>query len=370
MIVDLRNLLLIGDVLERLRMLPDNSVDCIVTSPPYWGLRDYGVPGQLGLEETFDEYLAKMVLVFKELLRVLKPSGTCWVNMGDCYAGGGHGGGGSFAQDGIRCAEAGTDKNRATRKGRMRSPSGLKDKDLVGQPWALAFALRAAGWYLRQDIIWHKPAPMPESVRDRCTKAHEYLFLLTKSARYYYDINANRTQGDGRPRSSKPAAELVAHFGNGRGHAGLFARQNRPHGWAEKGCEKTVIAHSRRDSFARVSKSTATPGQKPQHRPGREAVDYVETANARSVWTIASRGYKGAHFATFPIELPLRCISAGCPPGGLVLDPFAGSGTTGEAAAKLGRDYLLVELNRKYVPLIVGRLGIFAPRILETGAIA
>lgn len=363
MIVDLRNLLLIGDVLDRLRLLPDDSVDCIVTSPPYWGLRDYGASGQLGLEETFDEYLAKMVLIFKELLRVLKPSGTCWVNMGDCYATNSRGN-----REKVSDKLWGKHKYRnQVREPRVRAIGELKAKDLVGQPWALAFALRAAGWYLRQDIIWSKPAPMPESVRDRCTKAHEYLFLLTKRPRYYYDAEAIRqaVTGNAHSRGNGLNPKALTNSKGCRQNASFSGAICRPQGWAENGTEKTAIAHSRR-----IARQTAEPKHRKStvNHPMGDRTRHDQTAygaNARSVWTIASRGYKGAHFATFPIELPMRCISAGCPPGGLVLDPFAGSGTTGEAAAKLGRDYLLVELNPKFVPLIVGRLGIFAPKIFE-----
>lgn len=191
--------IMIGDVREQLRKLPDDSVHCVVTSPPYWALRDYGVEGQIGLEATPAEFIATMVDVFEEVRRVLRPDGTCWVNMGDSYAGGGNGGGGSFANDGIRAAKPGTDKNVAARTGDRGANSGLKPKDLCMMPHRLAIALQDAGWWVRQDICWSKPNPMPESVRDRCTKAHEYIFLLSKSERYYYDADAIREPVVGDP---------------------------------------------------------------------------------------------------------------------------------------------------------------------------
>ncbi|MCL4109835.1 UNVERIFIED_CONTAM: hypothetical protein GTU68_059582 [Idotea baltica] len=263
----------IGDCRKVLQGLPDESVRCCVTSPPYWGLRDYGVAGQIGMEGTVDEFITQLVDVFREVRRVLTNDGTCWVNMGDCYAGGGNGGG-----------MPGADKNKAAREGERRRPEGFKNKDMIGQPWMLAFALRADGWFLRSDIIWHKPTAMPESVKDRPTKAHEYVFLLSKSERYFYDFEAIM-----------------------------------------------------------------------------EPKDLVERRNKRSVWSIASTGYSEAHFATFPPDLVKPCVLAGSEPGDLVLDPFAGSGTTGEVAVELGRKAVLIELNPEYGKLIEQRLGNVTP---------
>lgn len=283
-----------------------------VTSPPYFGLRDYGHPGQLGLEQTPEQYVAAMVEVFRCVRDVLTDDGTLWLNIGDSYAGGG---GGNYS--------TGTRNNSGQNVANVRNRpdwlanAGLKPKDLIGIPWMLAFALRADGWYLRQDIIWHKPNPMPESVRDRCTKAHEYIFLFSKRERYYFDSEAMK----------EPAT------GNTRGAAASFKR-----------------AGSKREQ--------TIPGQGyGTHRPEREDVAYNETRNRRSVWTVATRPYKGAHFATFPPDLIEPCILAGSRPGDIVLDPFMGSGTTAQVALQHGRRYLGCELNSEYLPLIAERLG-------------
>lgn len=266
--------ILIGDVLDRLRELPDESVHCVVTSPPYWGLRDYGVKGQIGLEKTPAEYLAKMTKVFREVRRVLRSDGTCWMNMGDSYAS-------SPNQRSIKDGDTVGWKqatNTASRLTPSRSPAGSKPKDLMGMPWRLAFALQEDGWWLRQDIIWSKPNPMPESVTDRCTKAHEYIFLLTKSARYFYDAEAIR----------------------------------QPFSPETKALSFETMEFSRRDSFARGTKHTAGKhGQKAQHRPDRDEVSYTGGANKRSVWEIATEAFPEAHFATFPTKLVEPCILAG-----------------------------------------------------------
>lgn len=282
--------------------LADKSVQCCVTSPPYWGLRDYGHSGQIGLEQTPDEYVAQMVAVFREVRRVLRDDGTLWLNLGDSYSSGGMSNPSSKSTLG-----GGKDRGASGYLISRSAPAGLKPKDLVGIPWRVAFALQADGWYLRQDIIWHKPNPMPESVTDRCTKAHEYVFLLSKSARYYYDAEAvkeansetSRTGGTYRTSASKNKQK-------GNGHSGI--------------CREGFVIP----------------------RNGR---------NRRSVWTVATRPYKGAHFATFPPQLIEPCILAGCPVGGIVLDPFGGSGTTGMVAAKHGRKAVLLELNPGYLPL-------------------
>jgi DNA modification methylase len=397
--------LLTGDVRERLTELPDASVQCCVTSPPYWGLRDYGIDGQLGLEPTPDAYVASMVAVFRLVRRVLRGDGTLWLNLGDSYAAGkqgrddndpvtraamdahGHGGGVKLQSKGN------TGKAR-------KPPDGLKPKDLVGIPWRLAFALQADGWYLRSDIIWNKPNPMPESVTDRPTKSHEYVFLLTKSAKYFYDAEAVREKATALPQQR------------------LTAVKNQPSAEAR----------------ARVG------GQNPTCQGGTGT-----DRNARSVWTITTQPYPDAHFATFPEALPERCITAGtsergaCPlcgagwgrvvekgsrmpepehrhppkrlePGQAgnvgagnmgfraskasgkemsawkadhpdtttgwhpscecpaadpvpqrVLDPFAGSGTTGQVAIRLGRSFLGIELNPEYAGLARTRIGGAAP---------
>jgi DNA modification methylase len=297
-----------GDCIEGLRTLPDASVHCCVTSPPYWGLRDYGHDGQIGLESTPEAYVARMVEVFREVRRVLRDDGTCWVNLGDSYAADMKGGGGKASST----LNAKRDSNgivigksivtRAT----QRLQHGLKPKDLVGIPWRVAFALQADGWWLRQDIIWHKPNPMPESVRDRCTKAHEYVFLLTKSERYFYD------------------AEAVS--------------------------EASVIGKARRNFGPQDKGDVRSDGN---HR-GTYQCD--GTRNRRSVWTITTKPYSGAHFAVMPADLVEPCIKAGCPEGGTVLDPFAGCGTTLAVAAELGRSGIGCELNPEYIELANQRI--------------
>lgn len=285
-----------GDVLEVLRQLEPGSVQTCVTSPPYWGLRDYGEPGQLGLEPTPGEYVARMVQVFREVRRVLRDDGTLWLNLSDSYAAAR---GGTYQPAETLAGGIGgkMPNGETTNRGRNGgySPArdaqaiGLKHKDLVGIPWRVAFALQQDGWYLRSDIIWAKPNPMPESVTDRPTKSHEYLFLLTKSPRYFY------------------AADAI-----------------------------------------------------------RETTD----ANARSVWTITTKPYAGAHFATFPPELPARCIKAGTTEGDTVLDPFSGSGTTAWVARNLGRRAIGIDLNADYLALAADRLkqlSLFADAVAGEG---
>jgi len=369
--------ILTGDCRETLKTLPDASVQCCVTSPPYFGLRDYGtakweggeescahlaprlggngekspinggrgqqserdnavqlqqykneckkcgarrVDNQLGLEPTPDAYVANMVAVFREVKRVLRDDGTLWLNLGDSFFSNTKGSGGASAKQ---------DSNAGSRFNAGSLP--LKPKDLIGIPWRVAFALQADGWYLRQDIIWHKPNPMPESVTDRCTKAHEYLFLMSKSARYYFDAAA----------INEPMAE-VSKARMGRGVSAEHKNVN------------------------------GAPGQTPHSmnapRLHGEIVDVPETRNRRSVWTVATSPYKGAHFATFPQDLVKPCILAGCPVGGTVLDPFGGSGTTGLVANMLGRKAVLCELNPKYVELMHERRNDTAPLLLNTEA--
>ena len=292
--------------------LPDGSMNMCVTSPPYWGLRDYGHEGQLGLESTPEQYVANMVEVFREVKRVLRDDGTLWLNIGDSYAnnGGAHGGR-DDNQQGVGAKR--THANGGGDQQPRRAPQGLKHKDLVGIPWMLAFALRADGWYLRQDIIWHKPNPMPESVTDRCTKAHEYLFLLSKSERYHYDNEAIQEESRRFWNSAK------GFGGDNKKSKGVAFLQTQGAGSHHDDVEKS----------------------------GR---------NRRSVWTVNTRPYRGAHFATFPPALIEPCILAGCPKGGTVLDPFGGSGTTAEVALKNGRSVVLNELNPEYIKLAEARI--------------
>lgn len=308
--------ILVGDCIEMMRTLPDQSVHTCITSPPYFGLRDYGVDGQIGLEASPREFIDNLVAVFREVRRVLRDDGTLWVNLGDSYASGGRGGGGRYMAD----RGDGAWQGRGEATGWRSAPTGWKHKDLLGLPWRLAIALQDDGWYLRQDIIWHKPNPMPESIKDRCTKAHEYLFLLSKSPRYYFDQGAIR----------EPARA-----------------QSAPDG------------ASRRNSFARETKYTeGEHGQTAQHRAGRDDIDYDETRNKRSVWTVATASFKGAHFATFPPDLIRPCVLAGAPRGGLVLDPFGGAGTTALVAMQEGRQSVTCELNPEYAALARQRLDV------------
>jgi DNA modification methylase len=320
-----------GDVLARLREIPDGSVNCCVTSPPYWGLRDYGVKGQIGLEATPEAFVARMVEVFREVRRVLRPDGTCWINIGDSYAG-------SCMTGGTRSINGQGQKlesmfRRSFTKNKLASNrdgtgkvSGLKAKDLVGIPWRVAFALQADGWWLRSEIIWHKPNPMPESVTDRPTKAHEQIFLMTKSAHYAYDAAAIAEAAAGRPAlTGGPYCPPGQH----------------PHANARPSVLK--------GGFKGKTEAMAATGQN-----AFRAV--TMTRNKRTVWTITPKPYKEAHFATFPIELPETCILAGCPPGGLVLDPFSGAATTGLAAIKHGRDFIGIELSAKYCRMAAKRL--------------
>src|ERR1043166_4112042 len=324
-----------GDAVEKLREFPSGSVQCCVTSPPYFGLRDYCVPGQLGLESSPAEYVDKLTEVCRDVWRVLKEDGTFWINLGDSYANDGKWGGhtGGKHVKALHCSPI----------GRNKTYTGLKPKDLTGIPWKVAFALQSDGWWLRSDIIWAKANCMPESVRDRPTRSHEYLFLLTKCERYFYDADAIKepaSEADwesriGRANLKKkllPTAEIsgirprVKYTPNGK---------DKPRG------------HSRRhdgfnDRWDHMEKSEQCSGMR----------------NKRDVWTVAPANYPEAHFATFPRDLIKPCIMAGSRVGDVVLDPFAGSGTTGEVALELGRSAILIELNPKYVELAERRCSV------------
>lgn len=290
-----------GDCREVLKTLPDNSVNCCVTSPPYYGLRDYGAAGQIGLENTAGEYVRALVEVFKEVKRVLRSDGTLWLNLGDTYSRAGLGG--NPAESAFR--------KQATNVGSLlpnrRNESGFKPKNLLGIPWRVAFALQDSGWNLRSEIIWYKPNAMPESVTDRPTKSHEQIFLLTKSSKYYYDFEAIK----------------------------------------EPVSENTDWAYSTPDKAARAGITTNGTGKTTLRVCSEDGL-----RNKRSVWVIATQNYSGSHFATFPEKLIEPCILAGCPIGGTVLDPFGGSGTTGRVAVKHGRNAILIELNSSYLELI------------------
>ena len=297
-----------GNCLEVLKDLPEQSVNTCITSPPYWGLRNYQEEEQLGLEDTPEEFVESLVKVFREVKRVLRDDGTVWLNLGDTYCGTGHKG--NYTDP----------KHKEGRNGQKialnNKIDGLKSKDLVGIPWRVALALQQDGWYLRQDIIWHKPNPMPESVTDRCTKSHEYIFLLSKNAKYYFDNESIKEDSVTiiKKRTRKTGTGVDSNIGN-KGSAGNNGKRNK-----------------------------------------------------RSVWTVPPKPFKGAHVATFPPDLIAPCVLAGCPEGGTVLDPFGGAGTTGLVAQQHNRDSILIELNPDYIEIAEKRLNNDAPLFNEVVA--
>jgi DNA modification methylase len=316
-----------GDALASLKALPDGCVRCCVTSPPYWGLRDYGVSGQLGLEATPELYVANLVAVMREVRRVLADDGTLWLNLGDSYVG-------NASPGGESTRTCNSPPNATLAIAITKRGVGLKPKDLVGIPWMVAFALRADGWWLRSDVIWSKPNPMPESVTDRPTKAHEYVFLLSKRERYFYDALA----------IAEPASPNV------------------PWGAKSNGGTKIAVSRGDGDSGTLGKPALKQDGHGRRHagfnaRWDNSDGDERGTRNARSVWTIATQPYKEAHFATFPPKLAERCILAGSATGDTVLDPFTGSGTTGAVALNHGRRFIGIELNPDYIKLAENRIG-------------
>lgn len=302
-----------SDCLPGLKALPDHSVNCCITSPPYYKLRDYGNAAQIGLEKTPEEYIQKLVGIFHEVHRILKDDGTLWLNIGDSYA---------------------------------TSTQGCKPKDLIGIPWELAFALRADGWYLRQDIIWHKPNAMPESVKDRCSKAHEYIFLLSKSQHYYFDSESIKTIAI--TEENRPPG----------------VQRNRDYNYNSKENNNPGAYMKCQYVGGRKRKSQNLDKNNPMQRTNTDRT-YIPSgkANKRSVWSVCTSPFKGAHFAVFPPLLIVDCIKAGCPEGGIVLDPFMGSGTTAVVARKYNRNYIGIELNPQSIDLANDRikkeLGIF-----------
>ncbi len=367
-----------GDVRDVLRrMIADGvKVNTIITSPPYWGLRSYlpaehpDKPREIGSEPTLREFLATMVEVFDLARQVLADDGTAWVNMGDSYAGGRRGGDtGSGTINGAQPGHSMTASRRRNDHPVPRSDvrvEGLKPKDIVGQPWRLAFALQDAGWWLRQDIIWSKPNPMPESVTDRCTKSHEYIFLLTKAERYYFDQQAILE-----PVSPNTHARLSQdvqnQIGSARANGGAKTNGNmkavaRGVGWGHG-----TDAEDRQRGRVRKMADGTDPTK--NNASFNEAMAIMPTVrNKRSVWTIPTESFKGAHFATYPQKLVEPCILAGCPVGGTVLDIFFGSGTTGQVAQRLGRNWIGIDLNPANEPLQRDRIGGQTALLLEPAA--
>lgn len=310
--------IIVGDVRQGLATLPDRCVQTVVTSPPYWGLRDYGADGQIGLEETPQQFVAAMVEVFDAVWRVLADDGVLWLNLGDSYASDYKGSGGPSAKQ---------DSNAGSRFASQKMNHQLKQKDLVGIPWRVAFALQEAGWYLRQDIIWAKPNPMPESVKDRCTKSHEYIFMLTKQARYYFDNDAIK----------EPLSESTIRI-----HSSESVRPNGNGAW------KNGLNKDRNDGTSATLVNGKESLQRMIDNGGR---------NRRDVWTVATQPFSGAHFAVMPEAIVEPCVRAASRPGDLVLDPFTGSGTVGLVALREDRRFVGCELNPKYAEIARERIG-------------
>lgn len=380
--------LLHGDCREILKTLPDDSVHCCVTSPPYWGLRSYlpadhpDKPKEIGSEPTLQEWVDTMVQVFREVRRVLRPDGTLWLNLGDAYAGGGRGGGA-------------VDAKQKTNVGSLLPPirltDGLKAKDLMGQPWRVAFALQADGWWLRQEVIWAKRNPMPESTRDRFTKAHEHVFLLSKQERYFFNFDAVQEPVEGGAHARIPGnkshkgteayeagdekhrtkAGLVGYAERMRAAQGVGHRQGPPGNPAPT--PKAALASSGNDgaySDGKSSRMGRGAGWRTKNNASFDEAMAVmpDTRNPRSVRWLASEPFSGAHFATYPSELIRPFILAGCPEGGTVLDPFGGSGTTGMEADRQHKHAILIDLDERNIPMARERITGDSPLFAEVSA--
>lgn len=330
----MNNIFLHADALEGLRTLEDNSADMCVTSPPYYGLRDYGVEGQIGREATPQEYIDVMVAVFREVKRLLKPNGTLWLNIADTYCG--TGSKGNYICPKYKAASENLKKSITTKL------HGYKRKDLIGIPWMLALALRDDGWYLRQDIIWYKPNCMPESVKDRCTRSHEYIFLLSKSDRYYFDADAIKEPAVGFD-NSPPAGSCGTLKPNQRRRKGN-SKTFRGGGASTGNHVRDNSAVAQRESHGNIGNPTGL-------------------RNCCDVWSVATKGCKEAHFATFPPKLIEPCILAGSPEGGTVLDPFLGSGTTALVANRLGRRCIGIDIKADYLQIAQKRLSTLEDKV-------
>ncbi len=315
-----------GDALKTLTALPEEMAQCVVTSPPYFGLRDYGVAEQIGLEKTPNDYVAKMTRVFREVRRVLRKDGTLWLNLGDSHANPSQAGGGD--------PTIGNRNLGGSKQPHLGVPAGLKPKDLVGIPWRTVLALQADGWTLRSDIIWSKPNPMPESVTDRPTRAHEYIFLLSKSSRYFYDAEAIKEPAT--YAGPNGCGTIKTPYGQG------FTRRTRVE---EKERQDKQRGHGRRHAGFNERWDLMTKSEQ-----------CSLSRNKRSVWQIATQPFPEAHFATFPEDIPTLCIKAGSRQGDVVLDPFMGSGTVGVVAKRLKRNFVGIELNPAYVAMARKRI--------------
>lgn len=339
------NTIKVIDALEGLRQLPDNFIQCCVTSPPYWRQRDYGIPAQLGMEPTPELYIDSLTSVFDEVRRTLKPDGVLWLNLGDCYWGSGKAGNNPAYQQ--RHTEFGKPSTKNARFGKPTTGQHpyLKPKDLIGLPWRVALAMQKQGWYLRQDIIWSKSNGMPESITDRCTRVHEYIFMFSKNARYYYDASAIK-----KPMQISSFERQQYGFGLQNKHSGGIPGQGL-HGFHRHRESKQTEHGKRYDSINDRNKTKSTPT--------------LQKANRRSVWTISTANLKERHYATFPLEIPDLCIKAGSRSEDIVLDPFMGAGTTALAAALLQRKFIGFELNPDYAAIACRRLrlalGLFCP---------
>lgn len=334
-------MIIVGDVMEKLTELSTASVDCVVTSPPYWNLRDYGMAGQIGLERTPELYIGHMRMIFEQIHRVLKKNGTVWLNLGDSYA--------STQKNRTQAQALAKTKLRGGVKTQTQSlvqqrkiSEKLRAKNMAGIPWRVALGLQEDGWNLRQDIIWHKTNPMPESVTDRCVRSHEYIFLLSKSSKYYFSHSAIQ----------EPA--VTAHEAKWAGSGnGLCSEKS----W--RGTGKSTRRFGRGGKNAFRGQGHFRKGKGAANRPGLDLgeVGAGVMRNKRSVWTVSTKPFRGAHFATFPPDLIEPCILAGCPEGGIVLDPFFGAGTVGLVAQKHNRKFIGIELNPKYAKMAAKRIG-------------
>jgi DNA modification methylase len=352
-----------GDCREVLKTLADESVHCVVTSPPYFGLRDYGVDGQIGLEPSPGDFVEEMVAVFGEVRRVLRSDGTLWLNLGDSYTPVNRGENARPRREtmtGIQVGNPHADIRTRREVIQAVAQSGLKQKDLMGIPWMVALALRADGWYLRSDIIWAKKSCMPESVTDRPTKSHEYVFLLSKSERYYYDMDAIAEPLADASVSRLSQPNLDAQEGSAR----VPGKTNGNMKAVSRNPSKASNSGTRLDGGAAKTGNAQTSAG--LHRNGGNAqLPDATTRNARTVWSLAAQPFKDAHFATMPPALAEKCILAGCPEGGTVLDPFGGAGTTGLVADRHKRDAILIELNPEYADMAKRRIVNDAPLFAE-----